>query len=58
MQITLEQCHIIDYMFHFKERENLKYIHKLIHHTIDAYSEFQEASSALSSERNGHEIMH
>ena len=45
---TLEQCHTTDYMLHFVEFEELKYVRMLIHHTIDTCSESQWAS-ALSS---------
>lgn len=38
---TLEQCHEIDYVFHFLEFGELKYVHMSIHHIVDSYSAFQ-----------------
>lgn len=42
-------------MFHFVEFENVKYLHVLIHHTVDASSEFK---GALSFERKNSDIVH
>ena len=47
---TLEQCYTIDYVFHFVDFEQLKYVYVLIYHTVVTCSEFQGAF-ALSSER-------
>lgn len=44
----MQQSHAIDCMFHFVEFGELSYVHMLIHHAIDTYSEFQWA---LSSEK-------
>jgi hypothetical protein len=42
---------------HFGKFENLKYVHILIHHTIDSYSGFL-GPSFLSSEKDDSEIAH
>lgn len=43
-EVTLEQCHTIAYVFYFVECKNLKFVHVLIHHTVDICLEFQGAS--------------
>lgn len=34
-EATLEHCHTIDYVFYFVDFGKLRYVHMLIHHTID-----------------------
>lgn len=41
----LKQCHTMDFMFHFIEFGEVKYVHRLIHSTIDSCSEFQRTSA-------------
>lgn len=48
---TLEQCHTNSLCVSFMEFEIFKYIHMLIHYTIDMYSEFHWAF-ALNSEKD------
>jgi hypothetical protein len=38
---TLEQCYTIDYVFHFVDFRELKYLYMLIQYTVDSYSWFQ-----------------
>ena len=35
---TLEQCYTLDSMFHFVKFGELRYVHILMHDTLDAYS--------------------
>ena len=57
MDATLQQCHTIDYMLYFVELGELRYVCMLMHHTIDACSEFQ-CASALDSEKDNSKMEH
>lgn len=57
IDVNLGQCHLIGSVFHFVEFGEIKFVHTLMHHTVDAPAEFQWGF-ALNFEKDNSEAAH